>query len=265
MSHPQLALEIARRVLARPEDERAAAADDACAGDARLRAEVESLLAEQRPAQIEEVLAAARRVDRGDAPTVASGVAAVPGVSEGPGTQVGRYQLLKHIGEGGFGAVYLAQQTEPVTRQVALKILKPGMDSRQVVARFAQERQALALMDHPHIAKVLDAGATPTGRPYFVMEYVEGQAITAYCDAHDLSVRERVELFVQVCTAVQHAHGKGLIHRDLKPSNVLVVTQDGRRSREGNRFRRGEGAPAAPDRARRSSPSSAADRNAAST
>ena len=230
MSHPQLALEIVQRVLSRPEEERVAAVDEACAGDAGLRAEVEALLAEQRPAHLDEVLAAARRVDRGDAPTVAAGVAAVPGVSERPGTRIGRYQLLTHIGEGGFGSVYLAQQTEPVTRQVALKVLKPGMDSRQVVARFEQERQALALMDHPHIAKVLDAGATATGRPYFVMEYVEGQAITAYCDDHRLPVRERVELFVQVCTAVQHAHSKGIIHRDLKPSNVLVVTQDGRPS-----------------------------------
>ncbi len=230
MSLSQSALEIVQRVLSLPEEDRAAAIDCACAGDARLRTEVEALLVEQRPAQMTGVIAAARRLDAGNAPTEAAGVAPIPRAAEGPGARIGRYQLLEHIGEGGFGSVYLAQQTEPVTRQVALKVLKPGMDSRQVVARFEQERQALALMDHPHIAKVLDAGTTPAGRPYFVMEYVEGQAITTYCDAHSLSIRERVELFVQVCTAVQHAHGKGIIHRDIKPSNVLVVAQDGRPS-----------------------------------
>src|SRR5262249_3319829 len=125
------------------------------------------------------------------------------------------------------GVVYMAEQSQPVQRRVALKIIKPGMDSRQVIARFEVERQALALMDHPHIAKVLDANATESGRPYFVMELVKGVPITTYCDEHRLSVRQRLELFVPVCQAVQHAHQKGIIHRDLKPSNVLVALYDG--------------------------------------
>jgi len=147
------------------------------------------------------------------------------GVEE-PGTQIGPYRLLQQIGEGGFGTVFVAEQSGPVRRRVALKVIKLGMDSRQVVARFEAERQALALMEHPHIARVFDAGTTPAGRPYFVMELVNGQPITEYCDAHTLSIRDRLALFDQVCTAVQHAHGKGIIHRDLKPKNVLVATQD---------------------------------------
>src|SRR5262249_36641323 len=137
---------------------------------------------------------------------------------EGPGTAVGPYQLLEQLGEGGFGVVFLAEQTWPVRRQVALKVLKAGMDTRQVVARFEAERQALALMDHPHIAKVFDGGATASGRPYFVMELVKGTPITEFCDQHHLTPRRRLELFVSVCQAVQHAHQKGVIHRDLKPS-----------------------------------------------
>jgi hypothetical protein len=137
----------------------------------------------------------------------------------------GRYRLLQKIGEGGFGTVYLAQQTAPVQRQVAVKILKLGMDTRQVVARFELERQALAIMDHPNIAKVFDAGATESGRPYFVMELVRGAPITRYCQKHHLSIRQRLELFVDVCQAVQHAHQKGIVHRDLKPSNILVADQ----------------------------------------
>ena len=148
--------------------------------------------------------------------------------AESPGAVIGPYTLLRTLGEGGFGAVFLASQEEPVRRQVAIKILKLGMDTRDIVARFEQERQALALMDHPHIAKVLDAGATAAGRPYFVMEYVEGVPITDYCDEKQLTVAERLELMWEVCQAVQHAHGKGIIHRDLKPGNVLVATQDGR-------------------------------------
>jgi serine/threonine protein kinase len=147
---------------------------------------------------------------------------------EGPGTVIGPYRLLQQIGEGGFGTVFMAEQEHPVRRKVALKIIKLGMDTKQVVARFEQERQALALMDHPNIAKVLDAGATAAGRPYFVMELCRGDPITRYCDVNQLSIRERLELAGQVCRAVQHAHQKGVIHRDIKPSNVLVATEDGR-------------------------------------
>src|SRR5512134_807896 len=144
------------------------------------------------------------------------------------GEVIGRYRLLTLIGEGGFGTVFLAEQREPVRRQVALKIIKLGMDTRRVIARFEVERQALALMDHPNIAKVFDAGATESGRPYFVMELVTGEPITDYCDKHRLTIRERLDLFSQVCRAVQHAHTKGIIHRDLKPGNVLVSTHDDR-------------------------------------
>ncbi len=145
-------------------------------------------------------------------------------VSEQPGDRIGRYKLLQQIGEGGCGVVYMAEQEEPVRRRVALKIIKPGMDTRSVIARFEAERQALAMMDHPNIAKVFDAGATDSGRPFFVMELVRGQRITDYCDEHALTTEARLELFIQVCQAVQHAHQKGIIHRDLKPSNILVTT-----------------------------------------
>ena len=149
--------------------------------------------------------------------------------SEQPGTVIaGRYKLLEAIGEGGMGTVWVAEQTQPVRRKVALKLIKPGMDSKSVLARFEAERQALAVMDHPNIAKVLDGGLTETGRPFFVMEYVKGVPITEYCDATRLSVPERLQLFVQVCQAVQHAHQKGIIHRDLKPSNILVAPYDDR-------------------------------------
>jgi len=151
-----------------------------------------------------------------------------PAVSEGPGSIIGRYKLLEKIGEGGMAVVYMAEQTEPIRRKVALKIIKLGMDTRQVIARFEAERQALALMDHPSIAKVLDAGATETGRPYFVMELVQGVSITEYCDKNNLSTKDRLALFLQVCNAVQHAHQKGIIHRDIKPSNVMVTHHDGR-------------------------------------
>ncbi|MCP5527244.1 MAG: protein kinase [Verrucomicrobiales bacterium] len=148
-------------------------------------------------------------------------------IIEGPGTVIGHYKLLERIGEGGFGVVYLAAQEEPVRRQVALKIIKLGMDTRQVIARFEAERQALAMMDHPNIAKVLDAGATETGRPYFVMELVRGLPITQFCEENRLPLKERLELFLRVCHAIQHAHQKGVIHRDIKPSNVLVTMNDG--------------------------------------
>src|SRR5262249_44451930 len=145
---------------------------------------------------------------------------------EQSGTVIGPYKLLEQIGEGGFGVVYLTEQQAPVRRKVALKILKPGMDTRQVVARFEAERQALAIMDHPNIARVFDGGATPSGRPYFVMELVQGVPITTFCDEQKLTPRQRLKLFVQVCQAVQHAHQKGIIHRDLKPTNVLVSRHD---------------------------------------
>jgi serine/threonine protein kinase/tetratricopeptide (TPR) repeat protein len=147
---------------------------------------------------------------------------------EQPGTAIGPYKLIEQIGEGGMGTVWMAQQTEPVKRLVAVKVIKPGMDSRQVIARFEAERQALALMDHPNIAKVLDGGTTDVGRPYFVMDLVKGVPITRYCDEHRLTPRQRLELFLPVCQAIQHAHQKGIIHRDLKPSNVLVALYDGK-------------------------------------
>jgi len=145
-----------------------------------------------------------------------------PPMIEGPGTMIGRYKLLELIGEGGMGLVYLAEQQEPVRRNVALKIVKLGMDTKQVIARFEAERQTLAVLDHPNIAHVFDAGTTEAGRPYFVMEYVEGMSITKYCDEQKLNIEERLELFRQVCEGVQHAHQKGIIHRDIKPSNILV-------------------------------------------
>src|SRR3954454_16712527 len=147
--------------------------------------------------------------------------------SEQTGDRIGQYKLLQQIGEGGCGVVYMAEQEHPVRRRVALKVIKLGMDTRQVIARFEAERQALAMMDHPNIARVLDAGATETGRPYFVMELVRGISITEYCDQNNLSTEERLKLFTQICHAIQHAHQKGIIHRDIKPSNILVTLHDG--------------------------------------
>jgi eukaryotic-like serine/threonine-protein kinase len=147
---------------------------------------------------------------------------------EGPGSRIGPYKLLQEIGQGGMGAVFMAEQEKPVRRRVALKVIKAGMDSDQVVARFEAERQALALMDHPYIAKVFDAGTTDSGRPFFVMELVKGIPITEYCDEAQLTPKERLELFIPVCQAIQHAHQKGIIHRDVKPPNVLVTTIDGK-------------------------------------
>jgi eukaryotic-like serine/threonine-protein kinase len=149
-------------------------------------------------------------------------------VVEGPGDRIGPYKLLERIGEGGMGIVFMAEQEAPVRRKVALKIIKPGMDSNHVIARFEAERQALALMEHPNIATVLDAGTTHTGRPYFVMELVKGVAMTDYCDRNQLSPRQRLQLFVPICQAIQHAHLKGIIHRDIKPTNVLVTLYDGK-------------------------------------
>src|SRR5450755_2539308 len=146
----------------------------------------------------------------------------------GPGIRIGPYRLIQLIGEGGMGEVWLAEQLEPVRRKVAIKVVKAGMDTKQVVARFESERQALALMDHPAIARVLDGGSTPEGRPYFVMEYVAGVSITEHCDTHKLSTPERLALLGEVCEGVQHAHQKAIIHRDLKPSNILVTLVDGK-------------------------------------
>jgi serine/threonine protein kinase/tetratricopeptide (TPR) repeat protein len=188
---------------------------EACGDDAGLLRRVEGLLD-----------AHVRAGSFLDEPAVAGDVT-VPVRSETTGSRVGPYKLLEAIGEGGMGTVYMAEQTEPVRRRVALRVIKPGMDTEQVIARFEAERQALALMDHPNIAKVLDAGATESGRPYFVMELVRGIPITDYCDREQLSITDRLELFVLVCRAVQHAHQKGVIHRDLKPSNVMVTVIDG--------------------------------------
>jgi serine/threonine protein kinase/lipopolysaccharide biosynthesis regulator YciM len=205
---------------------RAALLDRACPADQALRDRVEELLRQEeqlgsfleRPAEGPGHTGPFTPAD-GDGP-------AAP--AEAPGTTVGPYRLVEQIGEGGMGIVFLAQQTEPVRRLVALKVIRAGMDSKQVIARFEAERQALALMDHPHIARVLDAGTAASGRPYFVMELVKGVPITRYCDEHRLTPRQRLELMVPVCQAVQHAHQKGIIHRDLKPSNVLVARFDGK-------------------------------------
>ena len=156
------------------------------------------------------------------------GTGSTQSVSGAQGTVIGRYHLLEKIGEGGMGEVWRAGQREPIRRQVAFKLVKAGMNTREVIARFESERQTLALMDHPAIAKVFDAGSTPEGAPYFVMEYVAGVPITAFCDNHRLTTRERLELFVRVCEGVQHAHQKAIIHRDLKPSNILVTEVDGK-------------------------------------
>ena len=150
-----------------------------------------------------------------------------PATAAARDTDFGRYRVIQPLGEGGMGTVYLAEQLEPIRRRVALKVVKLGMDTAQVLARFDHERQALAMMDHPNIAQIFDAGATATGRPYFVMEYIEGAPITTYCDRKRMTTKERLALFLAVCRAVQHAHQKGVIHRDLKPSNVLVMEQDG--------------------------------------
>jgi serine/threonine protein kinase/WD40 repeat protein len=201
--------------------ERAAFLDRACAGNSTLRREVEDLLAAH---------AADNPLDQPPVDLARTG--AYETECNGPppaaaGDRIGPYRLMEQIGEGGFGLVFVAEQSEPVRRKVALKVLKPGMDTRDVVARFEAERQALALMDHPNIAKVLDAGSTESGRPYFVMELVRGLPITDYCDQNKLAPRDRLALFVQVCAAVQHAHQKGVIHRDLKPGNILVASHDG--------------------------------------
>jgi serine/threonine protein kinase/Flp pilus assembly protein TadD len=198
-------------------EERAAFLDSACGANSELRQRIEVLL---------------QAHDRAggflhDQPEAGS-PETEPSATERSDTVIGPYRLMEQIGEGGMGLVYVAEQHEPVRRKVALKLIKPGMDTRDVIARFEAERQALALMDHPNIAKVLDAGATPAGRPYFVMELVKGMPITQYCDEHRLTPHQRLELFTHVCHAVQHAHQKGIIHRDIKPTNVLIASHDGR-------------------------------------
>src|SRR5437763_502369 len=192
--------------------------DQACAGQPDLRRRVEVLLTAHRDAGT-----AAHRA--GDAELAGLDP---NGADERPGSVIGPYKLLQQIGEGGMGTVFMAEQTQPVRRKVALKVIKAGMDSRQVIARFEAERQALAMMDHVNIARVFDAGATESGRPYFVMELVHGVPITRYCDDNHLTPRQRLELFVPVCRAIQHAHQKGIIHRDIKPSNVMVTLYDGK-------------------------------------
>ncbi len=196
-------------------NDRCAFLDSHCGDDQELLKEVELLLAcdERQPAGFL------------DAPFVAP---PDPSTLE-LGSIVGdRYKLLEQIGEGGMSLVYLAEQSQPVRRKVALKIVKPGMDSKQVLARFELERNVLALFNHPHVARVLDAGMTDHGRPYFVMEHVEGLPLTRFCDKQRLTTNQRLELFISVCEAVQHAHQKGIIHRDIKPGNILVALQDGK-------------------------------------
>jgi hypothetical protein len=200
-----------------PPSERKVFLDRACGNDAALRARVESLLRHHsEDGFLEE-------------PAIGAETRPSPEsvVCEGVGTVIGRYKLLQKIGEGGMGVVYMAEQEEPVRRKVALKVIKLGMDTKQVVARFEAERQALALMDHPNIARVLDGGATDTGRPFFVMELVQGVPITEFCDKNQLSVEQRIKLFIPVCQAIQSAHQKGIIHRDLKPTNILVTLNAG--------------------------------------
>ena len=212
----QAIFDVARKITAG--DARQAYLVQVCGGDTALKARVQTLLIayEQTNGFLESPHAGLKGPPILELPA-----------AERRGATIGRYKLLEQIGEGGMGVVYVAEQTEPVRRRVALKIIKPGMDTRQVISRFEAERQALAMMDYANIARVLDAGTTDAGRPYFVMELVRGMPITDYCDQTQLAVRERLELFMTVCHAVQHAHQKGIIHRDLKPSNVMVTLQDG--------------------------------------
>ncbi|MBI2926750.1 MAG: protein kinase [Verrucomicrobia bacterium] len=203
-----------------PAAERAAYLATACVGQPALRQRIERLLASH-----DHDAFMARPADRTDSPELEADLARLK--PEAGEDRIGNFKLLQKIGEGGFGTVWMAEQLEPVRRRVALKIIKPGMDTKEVIVRFEQERQALALMDHPNIAKVLDAGVTPLGRPFFVMELVRGIRITDFCDQNHLPTAQRLDLFVAVCHAIQHAHQKGIIHRDIKPSNILVTLHDG--------------------------------------
>jgi len=218
MNTPEGEETVFAEALRLPPEERAAYLAQATKGNDALRQRVESLLGSY---QAGDFLEAAAAPQLRPTPQIT-----IP-LTEKPGDRIGRYKLLEQIGEGGCGVVYVAEQTEPVRRRVALKIIKLGMDTKSVIARFEAERQVLALMDHPNIAKVLDAGATETGRPYFVMELVRGMKITDFCDEKKLSTNGRLDLFIQVCQAIQHAHQKGIIHRDIKPSNILVTVNDG--------------------------------------
>jgi serine/threonine protein kinase len=215
-------------------DQRQVFLERACAGNAGLRLVVDKLLLSQPAAEsifqeggvarmpMNELAAAFTRT-----PDLMENVGRLAGEDEFVGSIIGPYKLLQRIGEGGCGAVYMAEQEKPVRRRVAFKVIKLGMDTKSVIARFEAERQALALMEHPNIARVLDAGATESGRPFFVMELVRGVKITEYCDQHELDTPQRLRLFIQVCHAIQHAHQKGVIHRDIKPSNILVTIIDG--------------------------------------
>ena len=217
ISRVDRAAAILDRALQLSNPERDAYMEGACGEDVDLRKEVEEMLRAHEEAG--DFLAAPTNENAATIPSFPN---------EKPGAIIDRYKILQLIGEGGFGAVYMAEQQKPVKRRVALKIIKLGMDTKQVIARFEAERQALAMMDHPNIARVFDAGATETGRPYFVMELVKGVPITEYCDTENLSTKDRLDLFINVCHAVQHAHQKGIIHRDIKPSNVMVTLHDGK-------------------------------------
>jgi serine/threonine protein kinase len=208
---------------------RAALLNRECGEDVELRQRVEALLlAHEQSGSFLDRPAVESATSDDVSPGQWIEPAAAPRLTEGPGTRINYYKLLQQIGEGGMGVVYMAEQEQPVRRMVALKIIKPGMDSAQVIARFEAERQALAMMDHQNIARVLDAGTTASGRPYFVMELVKGVPLTKFCDDNHLTPRERLELFVPVCQAIQHAHQKGIIHRDVKPSNILIALYDGK-------------------------------------
>jgi serine/threonine protein kinase/tetratricopeptide (TPR) repeat protein len=230
-AQPRSLKEVFLDALAIAPPERAAWLENACGGNADLRRHVELMLAaHDEPQSLIDRMAPANGPPEGATGPVVPGKDhhIDPVETETAGTKIGPYKLLEQIGEGGMGTVWMAEQTEPIHRRVAIKVVKEGMESKQVLARFEAERQALALMDHPNIARVFDAAKTPAGRPYFVMELVKGLPITRYCDEKRLGVRERLALFADVCRAVQHAHQKGVIHRDIKPSNVLVAPYDGR-------------------------------------
>jgi serine/threonine protein kinase len=230
LQHEEVLFDTARRLTDRAGRE--AFLQQACAGDPALRARVETLLTASDAA--EDFFAESSTAVKfpGEAFDFLAGVS-IGGTRRQPvgeeplGSRIGRYKLVRKLGEGGCGVVYLAEQEEPVRRQVALKIIKLGMETKSVIARFEAERQALAMMDHPNIARVFDAGATDRGPPYFVMELVIGIRITEYCDRHRLDLRQRLDLFVQLCHAIQHAHQKGIVHGDIKPSNILVAEHDG--------------------------------------
>ena len=209
---------IFEQALELPQEQRPAFLDDACGAESDLRAEVERMLAaEPQPER------------RGGTPTRLPQTRTLDGVG-GPnaGERIGRYRLIRELGQGGMGIVYEAEQEVPMRRRVALKIIQHGLEGDKIIARFEAERQALALMDHPNVTRVLDAGTDSSGRPYFVMEYIQGVTLTDYCDRHNLGTRARLELMVQVCQGVQHAHQKGIIHRDIKPSNILVEIREDR-------------------------------------